>query len=140
MILFNRSLHLSLKLMVSHKAVLTGLLLGVVACGGDAKIGKLSANITRDSALRLLAEVPPTSDSMPHIYREDQYLVDGKFYKIAFYTPTDRKLASDSASGATLPDEELTPLVFVNDTLKGWGWDHWGEVATAINVPVPVRP
>ena len=122
--------------MVSKKAVVAGLLLSAVACG-DSTLGKLSTNITRDSALRVLAADATVGDTMPHIYREDVYLVDGKFYKIGFYTPTDRKLVSDTVGGSgAMPEDELTPLVFVNDTLTGWGWDHWREVATGINVPV----
>jgi hypothetical protein len=123
--------------MVSRNVLLLTTLLGVAACG-DATIGKLSENITRDSALKILAQ-DAAGDPAPHIYREDQYLVDGKFYKIAYYTPTDRKQASDSAQGASLADRELTPLVFVNDTLKGWGWERWEEVASTINITVPPR-
>lgn len=125
-------------LMGSKKAVVAGMLITAVACG-DSTLGKLSTNITRDSALKVLAVDATVGDTMPHIYREDVYLVDGKFYKIGFYTPTDRKLGSDTVGGAALPDEELTPLVFVNDTLTGWGWDHWREVATGINVPVTTQ-
>lgn len=124
--------------MVTRNALLAGILLGVAACG-DAAIGKLSENISRDSTLRILAVDAAAGDSAPHIYREDQYLVDGKFYKIAFYTATDRKQATDTVGGAPLLDDELTPLVFVNDTLTGWGWDHWEEVATIIKVPLAPR-
>jgi hypothetical protein len=121
--------------MIRRKALLASLLLGVAACG-DATLKKLSVNITRDSALKLLSADAAPGDSVPHVYRENQYLVDGKFYKIAFYTPTDRKEMSDTASGTPIAEGELTPLVFVNDTLTGWGWDHWKEVAATINLPV----
>jgi hypothetical protein len=123
--------------MVSRKVLLLTTLLGATACG-DATLGKLSEKITRDSALKILAQ-DVAGDPAPHIYREDQYLVEGKFYKVAYYTPTDRKQASDSAQGNLLADEELTPLVFVNDTLQGWGWERWEQVAASINVPVPPR-
>jgi len=123
--------------MVSRNVLLLTTLLGVAACG-DATLGKLSENITRDSTLKILAQ-NAAGDPAPHIYREDQYLVDGTFYKVAYYTSTDRKQTADSAQGNILPEKELTPLVFVNDTLKGWGWERWEQVAATINVPVPPR-
>jgi hypothetical protein len=121
--------------MISRKALLASLLLGVAACG-DATLKKLSVNITRDSAMKILSADATPGASDPHVYRENQYLIEGKFYKVAFYTPTDRKETSDTAAGNPIAEEELTPLVFVNDTLTGWGWTHWKEVATSINLPV----
>lgn len=111
------------------------LLIGAAGCG-DATIKKLSANITRDSAFKILASELAIPDQMPHIYKEDQYLVDGKFYTVSFYTNTDRKYASDSVAGSAIADGDLVPLVFVNDTLTGWGWDHWSETASTINMTV----
>lgn len=106
----------------------------------DARLESLSANITRDSALKILSADAAPGDSLPHIYREAQYLVDGRMYRVAYYTPTDRKEVTDTvARGEALEERRLTPLVFVNDTLTGWGWDHWEEVAATINVTVPPR-
>jgi hypothetical protein len=123
--------------MVSRLAFVLTATLGIAACG-DARLDKLSENITRDSTLKILAQ-GAAGDTAPHIYREDQYLVDGKWYKVSYYTPTDRKQASDSAQGNIIADDKLTPLVFVNDTLQGWGWERWEQVAATINVPVPPR-
>lgn len=107
-----------------------------VACK-DPRLDKLSENITRDSALRILAADAAPGDSVPHIYRESQYLMNGRMYRVVFYTPTDRKQQTDTLHGGErLEERRLTPLVFVNDTLTGWGWKHWEEVAATINVPV----
>lgn len=116
------------------------LLVGVAACG-DAKLKKLSKEITSDSAFKLLRdEGKPATDSAPHIYRESRYFIDSKMYRVAYYTKTDRKEATDSSEKfEPLLDDELTPLVFVNDTLKGWGWRHWEEVAASIKLPLPPR-
>ncbi len=124
--------------MGTRNVVAAVLLFGAAGCG-DATIKELSANITRDSAFKILALDLTTPDQMPHIYKEDQFLVDGKFYKVSYYTKTDRKYASDSVAGSVIGDRDLLPLVFVNDTLTGWGWEHWRETASAINITV-TRP
>lgn len=125
--------------MIIRRAVLATMLLGAAACG-DARLRKLSENIPRDSAMKLLLDEGAAPDSSPHIYREARYLVDGRFYRIAYYTKTDRKEATDTLEKVEpLLDDELSPLVFVNDTLTGWGWDHWEDVAASIKVPVPPR-
>lgn len=125
--------------MTMRRAVLATLLVGVAACG-DARLKKLSENITRDSAMKLLADEGAAADSAPHVYRESRYLADGQMYRVAYYTKTDRKLTADTLdSVAPLLDDELTPLVFVNDTLRGWGWDKWEDVAAAIKVQLPPR-
>ena len=74
-----------------------------------------------------------------HIWAPEIHFIDGKWYKVSYYTPTDRKQGSDSAQGNIIPNDKLTPLVFVNDTLQGWGWERWEQVAATINVTVPPR-
>ena len=122
---------------MSRKALLAGALAGLAACG-DARISKLTPNITRDSALRIIGADAAPGDSMPHLYREAAYLYDGKFYRVAFYTPTDRKEA-DSVAQGKLAEKDLTPLVFVGDTLKVWGWKSWDSLAVLIKAPVAPR-
>lgn len=125
--------------MTMRRAVLATLLVGAAACG-DARLKKLSENISRDSAMKLLLDEGAPPDSAPHVYREARYLVDGRFYRIAYYTKTDRKEANDTLEKvAPLLDDELTPIVFVNDTLRVWGWDKWEDIAATIHVPVPPR-
>lgn len=125
--------------MKMRRAALATLLVGAAACG-DARLKKLSENIPRDSAMKLLLDEGAVPDSAPHVYREARYLVDGRFYRIAYYTKTNRRETTDTLEKVEpLLDDELTPLVFVNDTLYGWGWDHWEDVAATINVPVPPR-
>lgn len=125
--------------MYSNRAALAILLLGAAACG-DARIRKLDENISRDSALKILAEGAAPGDTQPHIYRESKYLVNGKNYRVAYFTSTDRKRLADSSANTPLIEfEDLTPLVFVNDTLKAWGWDRWEVIADSLKIPVPVK-
>ncbi len=122
-----------------RRAVLATMLLGVAACG-DARLRKPSKDIPRDSAMKLLLDKGAAADSSPHIYREARYLVDGRMYRISYYTKTNRKESTDTLEKVEpLLDDELIPLVFVNDTLSGWGWDHWEDIAATINLPVPPR-
>jgi hypothetical protein len=50
------------------------------------------------------------------------------------YTSTGRKEGAD-----TIPDAELTPVVLVNDTLTGWGWEHHDSVANANRIVIKPR-
>lgn len=101
---------------------------------GDRNIGKLSVGIARDSVIRILARGSTAKDSTPNVYREERYLYGGHFITMLMYSSTGKKEGTD-----TIPEAELIPVVLVDDTLTGWGWEHRDSVARANNIVIKPR-
>ena len=101
---------------------------------GDKNISNLTIGIPRDSVIKILAQGGSATDSTPNVYREERYLNDGRFITMLMYSNTGMKEGSD-----TIPDEQLTPVVLVNDTLTGWGWEHHDSVANANRIVIKPR-
>lgn len=112
------------------------LLLVLAAACSDARVKKLDEGITRDSVLTILRDgaAPVGADSLPHVYEDAAYLVNGKKYEVFYYTKGDEVAGADS-----LPAKKLTPIVLVDGSVKGWGWKYWDSVATSIKLPVKPR-
>lgn len=108
--------------------------LALLSACSDANIRKLNAGIPRDSVLKILALGSTSTDSTPNVYREERYLNDGHFITMLMYSNTGKKEGEQ-----TIPDEELIPVVLVDDTLTGWGWEHHDSVANANRIVVKPR-
>jgi hypothetical protein len=62
--------------------------------------------------------VDSLGNTITNPYRTDAYMTkDGNFYEIIFYHTEEKNNSLYSTA-----DDELTPLVFENDILIGWGW------------------
>ena len=103
------------------------------ACA-DARVKNLSEGIARDSLLTILRDggEPIGADSLPHVYEAAAYLINGRRYEVFYYTKGDEVAGADSLS-----PKKLTPIVLQNDTVSGWGWQHWDSVARTIKLPLP---
>jgi hypothetical protein len=118
-----------------HRFPLVLLLVLAAACS-DARVKKLDEGITRDSVLAILRDGAPAvgADSLPHVYEDAAYLVNGHKYEVFYYTKGDEVAGADS-----LPAKKLTPIVLVDGAVGGWGWQYWDSVATSIKLPVKPR-
>ena len=105
----------------------------LAACG-DSRLKELSAGITRDSLMTILAQGGQSGDTLPHVYRAEKYLSKGQMLEVLFY---DRGDANEGM--ATVPEAELTPIVLRSDTLLGWGWTYYDSVARDHNIAVKAR-
>jgi hypothetical protein len=106
-----------------------------VACA-DARVKKLSEGISRDSVLTILrdGQAKTATDSMQHVYEAAAYLVNGVRYDVVYYTKGEELAGVDS-----VPPKQLTPIVLQNDSVTGWGWEHWDSVARVLKVTLPPR-
>lgn len=104
----------------------------VLGACSDARIGKLTAGISRDSALKVINE-GASGDSLARVYKQETYLVNGKLVNVLFYNKDGIKQASDS----TLAAADQTPIVTVGGSVTGWGWTHYDSVAKANNITPP---
>jgi hypothetical protein len=111
-----------------------GLAITVLAACQDKNIRQLTIGISRDSVLKILALGATSSDSTPNVYREERYLNDGQWITMLLYSNRGVEEGQE-----TVPEADLTPVVLRNDTLTGWGWEHYDSVATANNIPIKPR-
>ncbi len=93
----------------------------IAACSSDARFKRLTAGISRDSALQLIGVEKPA--------RVDPYLVNGHYFEIMYY-------AKPGADAVNVPDRKLSPVVVVDGKLVGWGWKSLDSVAGANKLPV----
>lgn len=100
-----------------------GLLLLSACAGGDDRLEKLSAGITKDSVLTIMG--------VEKAQRVDPYLVGGQYIE-AMYFPKAGK--ADSASVAT---RNMSPVVVIDGKLVGWGWKQWDSIAATKKIVVP---
>ena len=107
-------------------APLAALLL-VSACSAksDARLGKLSAGISKDSVLAIMGVEKPQ--------RVDPYLVNSRYIE-AMYFPLPG--AADSAS---LTDRNMSPVIVVDGKLAAWGWQQWDSIAADNKIQVPPK-
>ncbi|MDE3152498.1 MAG: hypothetical protein KGL93_09670 [Gemmatimonadota bacterium] len=108
--------------------------LTLIAGCQDKRVQQLQAGITRDSVLSVTAQGTQGSDSMPSIYKRDQYLINGKTLEVLYFDSQNRKAGRDS-----VPLRKLTPLVMLDNKLVGKGWPVWDSVAAANKIPVPKK-
>ena len=92
---------------------------------GVGKVEHVSRNL-RDGA-DLWNPVRSTSTN-PH--RIESYPLDSSVVEILYYH-TDVK----DLDGA-ITDDELTPIVLVDDKLVGWGWDYWEDTAAKYEIRI----
>ena len=73
---------------------LMGITAFAAAACSDARLEKLSAGISRDSALTVI-NAGATSDSMARVYKQETYLLNGKMTNVLFYNSDGIRQALD---------------------------------------------
>jgi len=115
-------------------ALVAATTVAIAACG-DARINKLTAGITRDSALKVINE-GASGDSLARVYKQETYLMNGQTTNVLFYNKDGTKQASDSS----LEAKAQVPIVTVGGKVTGWGWEHYDSVAKAQNFKPSPHP
>jgi len=103
--------------------------------GSDPGIPGLSVGIPRDSLLKIVAAGAPAGDSLPNVYRSEQYLHNGTIMEMLYYSRDGKKDGRD-----TVPEKTLTPIVLALGVVSGWGWPYFDSVAAAHDLRVRARP
>ena len=70
------------------------------------------------------------SSDIPNPFRSEMYPAGEDEFKILFFY-TNRTLADGD-----IEDDELTPVVFKNGLLDGWGWSYWENTALRYNIRI----
>ena len=119
---------------ISASALAVAAAVLATACG-DARVGKLSEGISRDSALAIINE-GAAGDSLARVYKQETYLFNSQLMNVLFYNKDGVKQTEDS----TLAAKAQTPIVTVAGKVTGWGWTYYDSVAKANNIPTSPQP
>ena len=93
---------------------------------------RLSLGMTKFDVLQIMGT--ETIESVNNPYRvETPKGKDGELYEVLFYN-TDKKKKGD-----LITDSELTPLVFKDNALVGWGWAFLSEVVPNYQYQIDVQ-
>jgi hypothetical protein len=93
---------------------------------------RLSLGMSKFDVLQIMGT--ETVESVNNPYRvETPKGKDGELYEVLFYH-TDKKKKSDLIS-----DSELTPIVFKDNVLIGWGWAFLSEVVPNYQYQIEVK-
>ena len=93
---------------------------------------RLSLGMTKFDVLQIMGT--ETIESVNNPYRvETPKGKDGALYEVLFYN-TDKKKKGD-----LITDSELTPLVFKDNALVGWGWAFLSEVVPNYQYQIEVQ-
>lgn len=110
----------------------------LAACGEDPRLKELAPGIPQDSVTALLggpsgqapvSDVTAGADTLANIYRKESFMANGTMYDVLYYHASGKKESRD-----TVPEKELTPIVFEDGKMTGRGWVYWDSVAKSIKV------
>jgi hypothetical protein len=101
----------------------------------DTRLEKLSAGISRDSALAIIND-GASGDSLAHVYRQESYLLENKkgnahVADVLFYN----KKGIKETDNPTLASDATTPIVLSDGKVAGWGWTYYDSLTKANNIP-----
>lgn len=105
-------------------ALVAALLLSGCGAGEDPRVTNLAQGISKDSAMAVMGGPP---GDLPEVYLKSGRLIETYMF---------RRETAPMGSLASLTRENLTPVVLLDGTLSGWGWDHWDSVAAANQITV----
>jgi len=98
-----------------------------------ANLMNITVGMTKQQAIETIGTKPRKACYIDHAYNENIIIIsnpyrsevmkgqNGNHYEIVYYVTDDKNL-----DGA-ISDDELTPLVFQDNTLRGWGWKYLEE-------------
>ena len=117
-------------------------LLVVSACGdttpalpGSEALAEVEEGTPRDEVMALLpqGELDVEAQTL-NGYRLNRYLADGSTIEVVWLH------RQGSGGEFQEPRQDMTPVVFRDGALDGWGWAHFDERAEAWSLPVPETP
>lgn len=129
------------------KIILTSLVLAaLIGCKSSVErvrtrncknLQKLSVGLTKDKALKLMGRTKGGGylgvPTIPSPYKTQILEASQKTYEV-FYYFTDVNNPFYVAHPAEIEDDQLTPLIFENDILIGWGPDFLNSQIQALSL------
>lgn len=131
----------SIRFAVAPSALLIFASVLLVGCGesapalpGEATLTEVEEGTPRDEVMALLPQGELSVEGTFEGYRRNRYLTDGRMVEVVWIH------RQGSGGDFVEPRSDLTPVIFVDAVLDGWGWDHFDARAEEWSLPVPEAP
>jgi predicted small secreted protein len=101
-----------------------------VTLQNNARIMTLQRGMTPE---QVIEHIGPSSNSrIPNPFRSEMYPAGDDIFRAFFFY-------SGTGLVPSIPDSDLTPVVFKNESLDGWGWSYWESTAKQYNIRIRNR-
>ena len=101
-----------------------------VTLQNNARIMTLQRGMTPE---QVIEHIGPSSNSrVPNPVRSEMYPAGDDIFRAFFFY-------SGTGLVASILDSDLTPVVFKNESLDGWGWLYWESTAKQYNIHIRHR-
>ena len=101
-----------------------------VTLENNARIMTLQPGMTPE---QVIEHIGPSSNSrIPNPFRSEMYPAGDDIFRAFFFY-------SGTGLVASILDSDLTPVVFKNESLDGWGWLYWESTAKQYNISIRNR-
>ena len=101
-----------------------------VTLRNNARIMTLQSGMTPEQVIEHIG--PSSNSGIPNPFRSEMHPAgDAIFRAFFFYSGT------GFVSG--IPNSDLTPVVFKDGSLEGWGWSYWERIAKQYNISIRKR-
>ena len=96
----------------------------------NARIMTLELGMTPEQVIEHIG--PSNNSRVPNPFRSEVYPAGDDIFRAFFFY-------SGTGFVASILDSDLTPVVFKNDSLDGWGWLYWESTAKQYNILIRNR-
>jgi hypothetical protein len=101
-----------------------------VTVQNNARIMTLELGMTPEQVIEHIG--PSNNSRVPNPFRSEVYPAGDDIFRAFFFY-------SGTGFVASILDSDLTPVVFKNDSLDGWGWLYWESTAKQYNILIRNR-
>ena len=101
-----------------------------VTLRNNARIMTLQRGMTPEEVIRHIG--PSINSGIPNPFRSEMHPVGDAIFRAFFFY-------SGTGLVGSIPDSDLTPVVFKDERLEGWGWLYWERIAKQYNISIQNR-
>jgi hypothetical protein len=101
-----------------------------VTLQNNARIMTLERGMTPEQVIEHIG--PSGNSRVPNPVRSEMYPAGDDIFRAFFFY-------SGTGLVASILDRDLTPVVFKNESLDGWGWLYWESTAKQFNIRIRNR-
>ena len=101
-----------------------------VTLQNNARIMTLQRGMTPEQVIEHIG--PSNNSRVPNPFRSEMYSAGDDIFRAFFFY-------SGTGFVPSIPDSDLMPVVFKNESLEGWGWSYWESTAKQYNISIRNR-
>ena len=101
-----------------------------VTLRNNARIMTLQRGMTPEQVIEHIG--PSSNSGIPNPFRSEMHPAGDTIFKAFFFY-------SGTGFVASIPNSDLTPVVFKDESLEGCGWSYWERIAKQYNISIGNR-